>query len=75
MIPAEPKMFELSEIILHFDTSLEQQAEGQVEIKLTCAGRPLSKNFLGGGGDSEIEGSRNSCIIQSVLIPLAALPL
>ena len=35
--------------------------------------------FLGVGGDGEEsgggEGRRNSCIIQSVLMPLAALPL
>lgn len=37
-------------------------------------GRLLSKSFLG-GAESPREGSLNSCIIQSVLIPLAALPL
>lgn len=47
------------------------------ENRLTLAGRFLSNIFLGGGGapPSVVEGSRNSCIIQSVLMPLAALPL
>lgn len=44
-------------------------------IKLTFAGMFLSENFLGGAESAEREGRRNSCIIQSVLMPLAALPL
>ena len=40
----------------------------------TFAGMFLSKSFFG-GADSVREGNRNSCIIQSVFIPLAALPL
>lgn len=41
---------------------------------LTLAGIVLSRNLFG-GVESESEGNRNSCIIQSVLTPLAALPL
>lgn len=40
---------------------------------LTWGGKLLSESFL--GGEPDIEGRRNSCIIQSVLSPLAALPL
>lgn len=40
----------------------------------TFGGMFLSKNFLG-GAESAMEGRRNSCIIQSVFMPLAARPL
>lgn len=48
--------------------------------RLTLAGKLLSKVFLGGSGGggappSVAEGRRNSCIIQSVFMPFAALPL
>lgn len=46
-----------------------------LEVLLTLAGMVLSMNFLGDEEGLVREGSLNSCIIQSVLIPLAALPL
>lgn len=46
------------------------------EVVLTLAGMALSVNFFGEEEEeSEREGNLNSCIIQSVLTPLAALPL
>lgn len=41
---------------------------------ITLGGMVLSMSLLVGGGSLR-EGRRNSCIIQSVLTPLAALPL
>jgi len=46
-----------------------------LEVLLTLAGMVLSMNFLGDEDGLVRDGSLNSCIIQSVLIPLAALPL
>lgn len=48
---------------------------GVLEVLLTLAGMVLSMKFLGDEDGLVREGSLNSCIIQSVLIPLAALPL
>lgn len=52
----------------------EEEEEEEQQSLLTFAGMFLSRGRLK-REESVREGSLNSCIIQSVLMPLAALPL